>query len=241
MENSDAMQYLIPKLLVAIIDRDNCERVEDILREKREHFQYMFHAMGTASSERLKAFGLSGTEKAVCISMVPEYKAGKLMTAVRERIGMNKPGNGIVFVMSISGISGSVSSAFLREFNDHYERLLEHMDHGAEINHHEDRFELVVAIVNKGYSDAVMAAAHTAGAKGGTIINARRTSVEEAAKFFGISIQAEKDMVAIIIPKTQKSGLMQAISKSCGTKTDAKGIVLSLPVDDCAGLVVEED
>ena len=41
-------------------------------------------------------------------------------------------------------------------------------------------YELIIAIVNRGFADDVMSAAKSAGATGGTIMNARGTGKEEA-------------------------------------------------------------
>lgn len=231
-----------PRLLAVIVDRDESKHLEDILREKHVHFHYMFNAMGTASSEILKAFGLSGTEKTVCIVMEPDIKAKPVMTAMIERMELRRPGNGIAFSMPVSGISATIINAFSRDIETHRERWMEQMDREAESVHREARYELILAIVNQGFSEQVMDAARPAGARGGTIIHARRTGIEDAVKFFGVSLQAEKEIVAIVIAKEQKSELMQAISKLCGMKTDARGIVISLPVDSCAGIdnIIEE-
>ncbi|MDR1560622.1 MAG: hypothetical protein LBS84_13215 [Clostridiales bacterium] len=225
-----------PKLLAVIIDRAAGKRLEGILHEKRAYFHYMFHAMGTASSEVLKMFGLSGTEKTVCVCIEQSVKVKSIMTAVVERMEMTRPGNGIAFTIPISGVSGSISNSFSKELRDLKERWLERMDMEAEITKHEARYELVAAVVNQGYSENVMEAAHAAGARGGTIIHARRSGIEDAVKFLGISLQAEKEIVAIVIPKDQKTALMRAISNACGMKTDAHGIVISLPVESCAGI-----
>ena len=44
--------------------------------------------------------------------------------------------------------------------------------------------QLICVIVNAGYADDVMNAARTAGATGGTVINARGTGREEDVKLF---------------------------------------------------------
>ncbi len=225
-----------PRLLVVIVDHDDAPRLENILREKHVHFHYMFKGMGTASSEILKAFGLSGTEKTVCICMVPGFRARPLMTAAMERLEMTRPGNGLVFVIPVSGVSATMAGAFTKETELHKERLAEHMDSEAEKSCTLARYELVVAVVNQGYSVDVMDAARAAGARGGTIVNARHSGVEEAVKFFGISLQEEKEIVAILVGKEQKRELMQAVSKACGMRTPAHGIVISLPVESCAGI-----
>ena len=43
----------------------------------------------------------------------------------------------------------------------------------------------------------------------------------------------------IIIPNHKKAEIMSAISHSCGMKSEAHGVVLSLPVEDVLGLEEE--
>ena len=50
-------------------------------------------------------------------------------------------------------------------------------------------YEMIVCVVNTGFSDAVMSAARACGARGGTVINARGTANPEAESFFKITIQ----------------------------------------------------
>ncbi len=241
MNGHDGNVHLAPQLLAAIVDRSESVRLETVLRERNARFQYMFHAKGTASSEILKAFGLSGTEKIVCICVEPAYRARPLMMAVAERMELTHPGNGIVFMIPISGISATISHTFEKDFETQREGWGERMEQETEKLGQEAHFELVVALVNQGFNEDVMDVARAFGARGGTIINARRTGVEDASKFFGISLQAEKEVVAIVVHKSQKKELMQAISSACGMKTDARGIVISLPVESCAGISLEEE
>ena len=98
---------------------------------------------------------------------------------------------------------------------------------------------LVLAFVNQGYSEEVMSAARKAGAGGGTVFHTRRVESDDAAAFWGIPIQEEREIVLILAKKDQKKAIMEAISESCGAKTDAHGVVISLPVDEVAGLKKE--
>jgi hypothetical protein len=225
-----------PKLLVIITDRGERERLEAIMREKRAHFHYMINAMGTASSEILGAFGLSGVEKTVCLCMAPSAKVRHIMISVVERLEFVKPGNGIAFYMPISGLSAIVTNALGGELAQYKERMEARMEKEQESLAGETRYELVVAIINQGFSDILMSAARTAGARGGTIVHARRSGAEEAKKFLGISLQEEKELVAIITTRAHKKELMQAISHACGANTDAQGVMVSLPVEGCEGL-----
>ena len=58
--------------------------------------------------------------------------------------------------------------------------------------------ELIMAIMNEGYSDTVMDAARSAGAGGGTVLHAKGTGRARAEKFFGVSLADEKDVVYIV-------------------------------------------
>ena len=98
-------------------------------------------------------------------------------------------------------------------------------------------YELIVTIVNRGFSDDVMDSAKAAGARGGTIVHARGTGVHEESKFFGISIQPEKDLVLILAAKALKAPIMKAICAGAGLNTEGRGLSFSLPVTDVAGIV----
>lgn len=99
-----------------------------------------------------------------------------------------------------------------------------------------DKFQLVICIVNSGFSDTVMEAAREAGARGGTKINARGTARQEAEAAFGISIHPEKEIVLILANEDIRDAILHAIYKSVGLNSPAQGIAFSLPVDETVGL-----
>ena len=99
--------------------------------------------------------------------------------------------------------------------------------------------DLIVCIVNQGYSDELMNTAREAGASGGTVINARGQAHEGAVKFFGISVQDEKELILILSSREKKVSIMRAVSETHGLNSKASGIVFSLPVDDVMGLSFE--
>ena len=101
-------------------------------------------------------------------------------------------------------------------------------------------YEVILAIVNDGFADDVMAVAKEQGARGGTIINARGVAKEDAAAFFGINVHSEKEIVMIVVPKKIKDDVLTAIYKEMGMAKKAQGIAFSLPVTDVAGLVEVE-
>ena len=98
------------------------------------------------------------------------------------------------------------------------------------------KYEMIVCIVNTGYSDLVMNAAREYGAKGGTVFSARGTANQEAESFFKITIQPEKEVVMILVPASLKESILHALYKQVGLNTPGQGIAFTLPVDDAVGL-----
>ena len=56
-----------------------------------------------------------------------------------------------------------------------------------------------------------------------------------------MGIQNENDTVLIVTDDTHKLSIMQKIGEKCGIHSDAKGIVLSLPIDTVIGIEAEDD
>jgi nitrogen regulatory protein PII len=99
--------------------------------------------------------------------------------------------------------------------------------------------DIIVSIINKGYCDSFMNTAREAGALGGTIVNARGQGHEGAVKFFGISVEDEKEIIIILTSREKKPAIMRAICETHGLNSNAQGIVFALPVDNVLGLTVE--
>ena len=96
--------------------------------------------------------------------------------------------------------------------------------------------ELIVCIVNQGFSEDVMDTAKNLGAKGGTVLSARGTAAKDAEIFFNITIQAEKEIVLILVEAEIKDNILKGLYDSVGTNKGAQGIAFSLPVDNVIGV-----
>lgn len=101
------------------------------------------------------------------------------------------------------------------------------------------KFELVIALVNTGFSEVVMEAAKEAGARGGTVVHARGTAGKDISKKYGIVITPDKEMVLILVTHKIADNVVKEIYKRAGLATDGQGIVFTLPVDNIAGLKLE--
>ena len=100
------------------------------------------------------------------------------------------------------------------------------------------KHEMIMCIVNSGFSETVMDAAREFGAKGGTVIRGRGTANVEAEKLYGIAIQPDKEIVLILVDTAIKNDILHAIYKAAGLKTPGQGIAFAVPVEDVVGIGV---
>lgn len=105
----------------------------------------------------------------------------------------------------------------------------------------ENKYELVVVVINNGFTDLVMEGARAAGARGGTVLHARGTTNHDNEKFFGISLQSDKEMVLIIVEKELKDAVMKEVYKKAGLSTKGQGIAFTMPVEDVVGIITSND
>lgn len=97
-------------------------------------------------------------------------------------------------------------------------------------------FECIVSIVDGGYSEYVVDAAKTAGAKGATIVNARGSTAKENDNFYKLNIQPDKQIVLILCTSNQTKSIVEAINSKAGLNTKAHALSFVLPVEEAAGM-----
>ena len=222
------MEYF--KLIITIVDRGNGVRAVDLYRKHHLHFDFACLGAGTASSRILNFFGLDETAKELVWTLSPESRIPALLPEARRVLELDTPGKGILFTIPISGLSAQIPPVLIKpEYAKEDTTMPEAKNTGRP-------YQLVMAIVNRGCSEQVMEAARSAGAKGGTVINARRVGYEDVQNVLGFTLQPEKEIVAILLKKEYKLPVMQAINREAGLKTECQGVLFSLPVDDIMGL-----
>ena len=104
----------------------------------------------------------------------------------------------------------------------------------------EQTYEVIFAIVNAGFAEEAMEVARANGARGGTIINARGVAREKEAAFFGITLHADKEILMLVVEKSIRDNILNALYKEMGMDKKAQGITFSLPVSDVAGLAAPQ-
>ena len=191
---------------------------------------YGVPAHGTATARTLDLFGLEQTEKTVLFSVVTGEQARALTAALVTEMYIDLPDQGIAVSVPLATMGGRSAFTHFMPGNEPADNVSE----GKEMND-TPKFELIVAIAEKGQTDLVMDAARAGGARGGTVIHAKGTAGAGTQTFFGVSIAEEKEMLFIVADVDAKRDIMRSIMQQAGANTDARAVVFSLPVSEACG------
>ena len=224
------------KLVFFVVDWHRANIVSNVCVEEKVRFHFTCMGKGTASSEILDLLGIGSTEKAVILCLEQEVGVQVLLKEARKKLNPYSPAAGIAFTVPLSAINDPVLLIFKQSIlkNEKIAADGEGANMSEKYTH-----DLIVSIVNHGYSEELMNTARTAGATGGTVITARGQAHEGAVKFFGVSVQDEKDLLLILTAREKKVNIMQAICEKHGLNSEAQGIIFSMPVDDVMGLSMD--
>jgi hypothetical protein len=231
---SDETKTPALKLIFLVIDWTKVKIVLNVFEEENVRFYFLTKARGTANSEILYLLGIGASDKALILCLEEDNAIPMLLQKVRKKIGYQNAGAGIAFTVSLSGINNPI----LQIFKEHARECKippQNEKEGAKMNN-ETTHDVIISILNQGYSDEFMNTAREAGAAGGTIFNARNAANDGAVKFFGISVQDEKEIIIILSKRDKKAPIMQAVSQAFGTASKAAGIIFSLPAEQVMGM-----
>ncbi len=221
------------RCLVIIVDFNIREKLTEFLMDSKIPIYYQMHGIGTASSDFLNLCGLGDTHKAIMLCFVPKNRTKLLLAEMNQALQLHKKGTGIAISIPLNGMQGWLYKLINNADSEQTETELEN-----EVKKMNDTIThaMILVTINHGYSDSVMCTARAAGATGGTILKGLRCSPTEVSTHFGIPLQDEQEIVAIVVPKDKKTDIMTAISSQHGIDTPAHAVAFSLPVDAIMGL-----
>ena len=218
------------KLMISIVERGTGAAMLRLYRSRKVVLHFQCPGTGTATSEIMDILGLGSSEKDVVLSFATEEVAGRLLAELDSDLRGSTGTSGLVFTVPVTGISNLVATLVA-----HQSKLLKRGNGGIPPMERAEN-SLILAVCNLGCTDEVMDTAKQAGARGGTVVKARLAGLAELEQAYDMTLTEEKEVVAILAPKTQKKTLMEAINRSAGLTTEARGILFALPVDDLIGL-----
>lgn len=217
-------------LLVVITKREFEEDYIAFLKRNNVSAIFSTPCRGTAGETLLRMLGLDKAEKTLLFAMAESRRVSLLLQKMISALGINLAGNGIAISIPVGSIGGASCMKYLMEGQDII------IGEVTEVEQKVFPYELIVAAVENGTADMVMTAARKANAGGGTVIHAKGTGTDFTAKFFGVSIATEKEIVLIVTSREDKPNIMRAIMSEAGIRSEAHTALFSLPVDDVVGL-----
>jgi len=222
------------EFLITIVNEGQDGAIVKILNDNSVSVAFSSHGKGTASSDLYEVFGLGNNSKHVVFSLIKESAWPAIRRGLKERFAISNYAKGVAILVDIDSVCGVSAYKFLTNT-----RTLAEGKGVAAVENIEkkDDYQVVMAIVNDGFTDLVMDAAKKAGARGGTILTAHGTGNTDIAKFFGVVITPEKQIVVILVPKAIKDKVIESIYKEVGINTKGQGIAFSFSCSDVVGIV----
>ena len=183
---------------------------------------------GTSVARTMDLFSIENVKKVLFQITLEKDEVKPLLYKLKREMRLGDSGNGVAFTVPIENIGGISSLKYLYGDKPYTkkENSMENLNF---------KYSVINIIVNTGFVDTVMEAAKSVGAKGGTVLKARGTQ-NDLTKFFGIQISEEKQLIYIVCNSEDTKTIMQAIMEKAGPKTDARGFLFSVPVEEIEGL-----
>ncbi|GAB6047010.1 P-II family nitrogen regulator [Methyloparacoccus murrellii] len=99
-------------------------------------------------------------------------------------------------------------------------------------------FKLILACVEDQATQAVLDAARKAGATGSTIIGqARGEGLEKTRTFFGLALEAQRDVILLLVEEHLSRHILETIAEVAGFKSKpGSGIAFQVDVEDAVGI-----
>lgn len=99
---------------------------------------------------------------------------------------------------------------------------------------------LITCVVQRGLGDAVIRAAREAGAQGATVHFARGTGVRERLGLLGVAVEAEKEVIEVLVSTEQQDRVFEAMFLAGRLDTPGMGILYATPLEKAATYVPPE-
>lgn len=220
------------KLIVAFVERGQGRSVDRFFSKYNIFCNFQSVGHGTASSELLDTLGFGTSERDILVSLGCDTNVDRMMYELQEGVYEELDAKGIVFDLKLSGLTNMAAHTL---FAQKKEPVADESG-GNKMNITSDD-SLIIVTVNQGHTDDVMDTARAAGARGGTVIRSRWAGGhEDTTQFYGISLQAEKEMIFIVSAVESRNKIMERINEKHGLNTAAAALTCSLAIENIAKL-----
>lgn len=222
--------------MISIVSPDDAPILANALSEETRSLHFTFLARGTAKSNVMEYFGLSGAEKNIVVSVIPESMERRLLSVAVNSLKLYLVGKGIAFTVPLTALSSLIADAVVADKVP--------AKGGGKMPTKmptANKYDLIAVVYRQELSDAVLEATRSAGAVGGTLVHARTLSSAGVEQFVGVTLGAETEILLILTKRELRNDIMKAAQSVAGLKTDGSGVVFSMPVDALVGIGTTSD
>lgn len=215
-------------LLVGIVNKEDEIKFTSAVNKSCTAFHASGIGHGTARSSYLSYFGINDIEKRAVFSIIPEALSKNVLKGVGQELKLYLLGRGIAFTMPLSTISGIVEAAVLEGVEEEKNQV--------EVKEKKTMHELVIAVVNRKYTDIAIEAARAVGATGATVFHTKSINNSRIEERMGTALPEQTDSIFFLTTAEFKLKIMEAVRDSAGLKTEGGAVLFSLAVEDIVGI-----
>lgn len=213
-------------LIVTIVERGSAGAIMRLYTKNQVFLHCQRPGRGTATSEIMDILGLGSSEKDILISYATTAAANRLMYQLNNDLRGAVRTSGIAFDIPLTGVNNLVAAAITYKTENTRKGEGNTMELEST-----GKNSLILITCSRGCTEAVMDTAKKAGARGGTVFKARWKGVEDMELSYDLSLDEEREIVAIVVPNEIRNAVMEAVNEKHGLKSESQGMLCSLGVD----------
>ncbi len=185
----------------------------------------IFLGKGTVKNWLLDLLDIHDVRKEIVLMLAEKGVGEQILEDTAKEIALHKPHHGIAFSIPLRSLinahCGQTKEESAQEGNEWGETTMH---------------QAIFTIVEKGRAEEVIEASVSAGARGGTVINARGAGSHETAVLFAMPVEPEKEIVLIIAEREQVEGITRAVNEKLRVDEPGNGVIFVVDVDKTMGL-----
>ena len=218
-------------VIVSIVERGRGTAIQKLYKKHAVFLHTQCPGRGTATSEIMDILGLGSSEKDVVLSYAESGAARRLLALLDNELRGTTGATGIVFTLPLSGMNNLAAAAI-----DYYAQQNKKGNGGEPPMENQSKNSLILVTCVRGSADQIMVTAREQGARGGTVIKARWSGMEELERGYDLELTAERDIVAIVVPNDKREAIMEAVNAAHGLRTPEQAIICSAPIEQLVRL-----
>lgn len=175
-------------------------------------------ARGTVKNKLLNFLSVFSSEKEMIMMGCKSDVAKEILPKIVSKFNLKKSNRGIIFSTKVNYMAKSSDA---KEFNTKIGECM---------------YKLITVIVEKGKAETIVETANIAGARGGTIVNARGSGTAETMKLFNMEIEPQKEVLLIVVKNENVENVVNNILEKHEIQKPGSGILFVQDVHDAYGL-----